>query len=115
MNNIKIKSRRLRDTISECEQQRSIKHVCVPWAVGIGNSKLEGECTCVARRPKNSPATSGLNEFNHYLRQTHVFQRPYQDTLALYPIHRTFLSYSKLTTPDRRALYRTFIVIHTSR
>lgn len=30
--------------------------------IGIGNSKLGGECTCVARRPKNVGATSGLNE-----------------------------------------------------
>lgn len=61
MNNINIKRGRLRVTY-KIWAQRSIKHVCVPWSVGIGNSKLEGECTCVARRPKNVPATSGLNE-----------------------------------------------------
>lgn len=59
MNNIEIKSVRLRDSLWA---QRSINHVCVPWLAGIGNSKLEGERTCVARRPKNVPATSGLNE-----------------------------------------------------
>lgn len=64
MNNNKIKSVRLRDSITVCGHKGALNVCvdCVPWAGGMGNSKLEGECTCVARRPKNVAATSALNE-----------------------------------------------------
>lgn len=123
MNNIEIKSVRLRDeSAPECGHKgalnTSVSHGPGRRASGVGirNSKLEGECTCVARRPKNVPATSGLNELltttcDAHTCSTLIFERTLPCLTSIDP----FLSHLNPEMTCNPAMYTNQVESHISR